>query len=72
MPGAGRDQLARDRLMQPNDSPKVKTDGERTIKREFGEVYDLTLDDHVPGRPGKITKLSNGQSVEVVDLTEDD
>ncbi|KAI0136861.1 hypothetical protein BJ170DRAFT_589823 [Xylariales sp. AK1849] len=66
---AERDRLARERLEQLNET-KVKGEGGRPIKREYGEVYDLTQD-ILPGRPLKMTRLNSGKEIEVVDLTGD-
>jgi hypothetical protein len=50
---------------------KLKKDGKRSIKREFGEVYDLTQDDD-SGRPGKMAKPESGEKAVLIDLTEGD
>ncbi|ORY60031.1 uncharacterized protein BCR38DRAFT_375017 [Pseudomassariella vexata] len=58
---AERDRLARERLEELRHA-RIKSEN-GAIKREFGEVYDLTMD-NVPKRP----KLGPG---EVIDLTDD-
>lgn len=40
------------------------------IKREIGEVFDLTEDAPAP-RPTKKSRLRDGTEVDVVDLTDD-
>ncbi|KAI0426528.1 hypothetical protein F5Y09DRAFT_345625 [Xylaria sp. FL1042] len=63
-----RDRLARERL---NELRKMKQENSGPlIKREFGEVLDLTRDPPVP-RPTKKSKLQDGREVDVVDLTDD-
>ncbi|KAK8107866.1 uncharacterized protein PG998_009879 [Apiospora kogelbergensis] len=66
---AERDRLARERLEQLKGA-RVKREGGAPIKREFGEYFDLTQD-AAPGRPSKRTRLSSGEEVELVDLTDD-
>ncbi|KAI1496181.1 hypothetical protein F5X99DRAFT_401202 [Biscogniauxia marginata] len=70
---AERDRLARERLEELKQA-KIKKE-RNVIKREFGEVFDLTKDnDEVPlepPRPTKVSRLSSGREVEVVDLTDD-
>ncbi|KAJ8131207.1 hypothetical protein O1611_g2423 [Lasiodiplodia mahajangana] len=67
---AERDRLARERLNELRDQ-KVKQEGKRPmIKREFGEVVDLTEDPPAPP-PTKKSRLGDGREVDVVDLTDD-
>ncbi|KAI8955992.1 hypothetical protein F4801DRAFT_184941 [Xylaria longipes] len=66
---AERDRLARERLEELRDI-KIKREGSRTIKREFGEVVDLTIDPPAP-RVAKKTRLQDGTQVDLIDLTED-
>ncbi|KAI1878910.1 hypothetical protein JX265_003087 [Neoarthrinium moseri] len=69
MSAAERDRLAMKRLEQLKEK-KVKNERGRRVKREFGEMFDLTEDgDDAPRhRPGKMTRMSSGRVVEVIDL----
>ncbi|KAH6656587.1 hypothetical protein BKA67DRAFT_159856 [Truncatella angustata] len=62
--------LARERFEQLRDN-NVKKESSRPIKREFGEVFDLTRDETPRGRKGKMTRLASGQRVEVINLSDD-
>ncbi|KAI1279668.1 hypothetical protein F5Y07DRAFT_357424 [Xylaria sp. FL0933] len=65
---AERDRLARERLAELR---KIKQEKKSTlIKREFGEVLDLTQD-LPPPRPTKKSRLQDGKEVDVIDLTDD-
>ncbi|KAI0006711.1 hypothetical protein F4779DRAFT_552811 [Xylariaceae sp. FL0662B] len=66
---AERDRLAKERLDQIHEQ-KIKDEKPPIIKREFSEIYDLTLDD-MPTRPSKTLRLPSGRQAEVVDLTDD-
>ncbi|ETS79320.1 hypothetical protein PFICI_09173 [Pestalotiopsis fici W106-1] len=64
--------LARERFNQLQDSA-VKNESSRPIKRELGEVYDLTGSTAPKKqRKGKMTRLESGRRVEVIDLSDDD
>ncbi|KAI8634043.1 hypothetical protein F5Y19DRAFT_461548 [Xylariaceae sp. FL1651] len=66
---AERDRLARERLNELR--AKVKRENENPlIKREFGEVLDLTQDESPP-RATKKSRLQGGTDVDVIDLTDD-
>ncbi|KAI0799400.1 hypothetical protein GGR55DRAFT_684013 [Xylaria sp. FL0064] len=65
---AERDRLARERL---DELRKMKQENRNPlIKREFGEVLDLTQD-LLPPRPTKKSRLQDGREVDVIDLTDD-
>ncbi|KAI1148250.1 hypothetical protein F4825DRAFT_106366 [Nemania diffusa] len=66
---AERDRLARERLNELREQ-KVKRENRDVIKREIGEVFDLTEDAPAP-RPTKKSRLRDGTEVDVVDLTDD-
>lgn len=63
--------LARERFEQLQDTP-VKNERRRPIKREFGEVQDLTGDE-VPKkqRKGKMTRV-DGKKVMLIELSDDE
>ncbi|CAJ2511373.1 Uu.00g069980.m01.CDS01 [Anthostomella pinea] len=65
---AERDRLARERLDQLRNKVKNEPGRSSFIKREYGEVFDLT-DDATPLRPAKLSRLQSGR--EVIDLTDD-
>ncbi|KAI0485557.1 hypothetical protein F4859DRAFT_387522 [Xylaria cf. heliscus] len=66
---AERDRLARERLDELREI-KIKREGRNpTIKREFGEVIDLTTDLPAP-RATKRAHLQDGTQVDLIDLTE--
>ncbi|KAI1427934.1 hypothetical protein F5Y12DRAFT_734314 [Xylaria sp. FL1777] len=70
---AERDRLARERLNELRELREKKLkreDNGPMIKREFGEVFDLTQDPPVC-RPTKKSRLQDGREVDVVDLTDD-
>ncbi|GAW15783.1 hypothetical protein ANO14919_052030 [Xylariales sp. No.14919] len=68
MTPAERDRLARERL---NELRKIKRENAHPlIKREFGEVLDLTEDPPLP-RPTKKSRLRDGKEVDAIDLTDD-
>ncbi|KAI1753762.1 hypothetical protein F4782DRAFT_495568 [Xylaria castorea] len=67
---AERDRLARERLDELREMKVKRENMNPTIKREFGEIIDLTED--APARPAiKKTRLENGTQVHLIDLTED-
>ncbi|KAI3341447.1 hypothetical protein F4824DRAFT_313818 [Ustulina deusta] len=67
---AERDRLARERLDELR-AKRIKHENRGPlIKREFGEVLDLTQDPPLP-RPTKRSRLQDGREVDVVDLTDD-
>ncbi|KAJ2989852.1 hypothetical protein NUW58_g3256 [Xylaria curta] len=71
---AERDRLARERLNELRNfdhEKNVKRENKNTIiKREIGEVLDLTQDPPAP-RPSKKSRLQDGREVDVIDLTDD-
>ncbi|KAI0973017.1 hypothetical protein F4678DRAFT_35141 [Xylaria arbuscula] len=67
---AERDRLARERLNELRANKIKSENGGSLIKREFGEVIDLSEDPPAP-RPMKKSRLQDGREVDVVDLTDD-
>ncbi|KAI1296315.1 hypothetical protein F5Y03DRAFT_398843 [Xylaria venustula] len=67
---AERDRLARERLNELRGNKIKSENGSSLIKREFGEVFDLTQGPPLP-RPLKKSRLQDGREVDVVDLTDD-
>lgn len=67
---AERDRLARERLNELRGKKIKREDGRVVIKREFGEILDLTQDPPAP-RPTKKSRLQTGVEVDVIDLTDD-
>ncbi|KAI1126827.1 hypothetical protein F5Y10DRAFT_203054 [Nemania abortiva] len=67
---AERDRLARERLNELREQKVKREDRNPMIKREIGEVVDLTEDPPAP-RPTKKSRLEDGREVDVVDLTDD-
>ncbi|TGJ87076.1 hypothetical protein E0Z10_g1697 [Xylaria hypoxylon] len=70
MTSAERDRLARERLNELRDRKVKRENRNPVIKREVGEVVDLTEDPPAP-RPTKRSRLQDGREVDVVDLTDD-
>ncbi|KAH8156483.1 hypothetical protein CIB48_g11764 [Xylaria polymorpha] len=66
---AERDRLARERLGELRKMKMKREGGTPTIKREFGEVVDLTKDPPKP-RATKKTRLEDGRQVDLIDLTD--
>ncbi|KAJ3568174.1 hypothetical protein NPX13_g6511 [Xylaria arbuscula] len=67
---AERDRLARERLNELREK-RIKSDNSGSlIKREFNEVFDLTIDTPTP-HPTKKSRLEDGKEIDVVDLTDD-
>ncbi|KAI3323737.1 hypothetical protein HD806DRAFT_72446 [Xylariaceae sp. AK1471] len=68
---AQRDRLARERLEELRNKKVKGEDRNSLIKREFGEVFDLTQDAPAPApRPTKKSRV-DGKEVDVIDLTDD-
>ncbi|KAI1252144.1 hypothetical protein MGN70_006717 [Eutypa lata] len=70
MPRAELERLAQERLEQLRAKSEVKQETRSVIKREAGEVYDLTQDTMSP-RPKKLSRLASRTKAEVIDLTDD-
>lgn len=66
---AERNRLAQQRLNNIRNKPEIKPEPVTIIKRELGEIYDLTSDDALDG-PKKRSRLCSVQA-EIVDLTGD-
>ncbi|KAI0013893.1 hypothetical protein F4779DRAFT_561793 [Xylariaceae sp. FL0662B] len=64
------ERLAQERLNQLQPDRKVKEERKPRIKREFGEVVDLSRGD-THSRPSKLSRRSSGRPKEVIDLTDD-
>ncbi|KAF2963207.1 hypothetical protein GQX73_g10371 [Xylaria multiplex] len=69
MTPAERDRLARERLNELREQKIKRENRNPLIKRELGEVLDLTQDPPAP-RPVKKSRLG-GKEVDVIDLTDD-
>ncbi|KAI0401204.1 hypothetical protein F4802DRAFT_440587 [Xylaria palmicola] len=67
---AERDRLARERLDELRNHKMKRETRNTIIKREFGEVFDLTEEPPAP-RSTKKSRLQDGREVDVVDLTDD-
>ncbi|KAI0451492.1 hypothetical protein F5B21DRAFT_486757 [Xylaria acuta] len=67
---AERDRLARERLEELRDIKVKREERNHPIKREFGEVVDLTIDPPAP-RATKRARFQDGRQVDLIDLTED-
>ncbi|KAJ8119941.1 hypothetical protein ONZ43_g3218 [Nemania bipapillata] len=67
---AERDRLARERLNQLREQNIKNENRKPLVKREFGEILDLTGDGPAP-RPTKKSRLQDGREVDVIDLTDD-
>ncbi|KAI0532239.1 hypothetical protein GGR58DRAFT_507661 [Xylaria digitata] len=69
MTSAERDRLARERLNELREQKIKRENRDPLIKRELGEILDLTQDPPAP-RPTKKSRLG-GKEVYVIDLTDD-
>ncbi|KAI1074505.1 hypothetical protein F5B20DRAFT_563534 [Whalleya microplaca] len=64
------ERLAQERLEQLRSDRLKKEERKPSIKREVGEVIDLS-EGNTNSRPSKLTRLSSGRHAEVIDLTDD-